>query len=456
MSTPVHHPIGPHRRRKLGVSLVEALVALAVMAFGMLALVGVQATLRLNSDVAKQRTEATRIATQEIDQLRQFSSVLPVPGQAGFAWSTIVTGQRVIPPGSERNTTYTVDRTVTDGTAAAVGGTQVKFVEVQVSWADRTGVTQDVRVDAIIAAIDPAASVRLAVAARPSAISQRLGRHPSIPTEAVDLHGADEGRSAFKPFDRGTVAWVFNNTNGFITSRCTGVVAAQAGVDTTVLASATCETIEGRMVAGVVQFDDMHLPLPSPAALISEAPRGPALPLSAGLPLVFEVSATFQKYNQVVGRDADCVADSPFSLLASATTSKVPYYCLVFLADSKGWGGKLNVQLASAYANGDALPPTPGQPGVPTVPTDYKICRYTTASDYFTLNADHPRSYCIERAKAANAVNYCSGVPVTSNLLNQNFLVIYSPAASPQSCPTDVAAGPSTGDLINSNTLQHQ
>ena len=45
-----------------GVSLVEAIVAMAVMAFGMMAIVGLQTTLRQNSDIAKQRSEAVRIA----------------------------------------------------------------------------------------------------------------------------------------------------------------------------------------------------------------------------------------------------------------------------------------------------------------------------------------------------------------------------------------------------------
>ena len=69
------------RRRIRGVSLVEALVALAVMSIGMLALVGVQSTMRLNSDLAKQRTEATRIASEEIERMRSFISLGAVNGQ---------------------------------------------------------------------------------------------------------------------------------------------------------------------------------------------------------------------------------------------------------------------------------------------------------------------------------------------------------------------------------------
>ncbi len=56
--------------RQRGISLIEAVVALAVMAFGMLAFVGLQSSLRFNGDVAKQRAEAVRIAQEAIEQWR--------------------------------------------------------------------------------------------------------------------------------------------------------------------------------------------------------------------------------------------------------------------------------------------------------------------------------------------------------------------------------------------------
>ena len=42
-------------RRQIGVSLIEAMVALAIMGFGILGVVGVQATLRSNGDTARLR-----------------------------------------------------------------------------------------------------------------------------------------------------------------------------------------------------------------------------------------------------------------------------------------------------------------------------------------------------------------------------------------------------------------
>ena len=103
-----------------GVSLVEALVAMAVMSIGMLAVVGVQGTMRLNSDLARQRTEATRIASEEIERVRSFTSLGVVAGTPGVSYDEIVSrdvaGYQL--PGDTANTSYQVQRTVrrSDGT----------------------------------------------------------------------------------------------------------------------------------------------------------------------------------------------------------------------------------------------------------------------------------------------------------------------------------------------------
>ena len=62
-------------RRQRGVSLIEALLALLVMALGMLGMVGVQSSLRHSSDVAKQRSEAVRIAQLEVERWRAFTAL---------------------------------------------------------------------------------------------------------------------------------------------------------------------------------------------------------------------------------------------------------------------------------------------------------------------------------------------------------------------------------------------
>jgi Tfp pilus assembly protein PilV len=428
------------RSSRLGVSLVEALVALAVMAFGMLSLVGVQATLRLNSDLAKQRTEATRIATEDIEGLRLFTAVNPVSGQPGVSWAEIAssTVASYVPPGNVGNTSYQVIRTVNTGT-----GTLRKVISVQVNWIDRTGVAQSVTVDTVIAGIDPVLSGVLS-SKRSSINNQVSGRDATIPVEAVNFGNAD-GRSAFKPFDQGTVVWLFNNISGEIVGRCPGITTAQAALR---VADVTgCPIIRARLLGGLVFFDLRLTPTPLPASA-SETPMGPQiLPLSATTPVMFPTSAT-SPVDQITA--AECVSDTPASATA-ATQQKargyaVTYYCLVYPSTASGWGGRLDVVLAGSYPNGNSLPGT-------TTTSDYKVCRYTTASNGYTANPDHPQSYCVEKSSPAPTSSLqCIGRHVADNLINQNFLVV----SAAQSCPSDVAADPANGDYINSNTLQHQ
>ena len=415
-------------KRRLGVSLIEALVALAVMAFGMLSLVGVQATLRLNSDVSKQRAEATRIATEEIESLRQFRTLRPVNGQLNPSWDEIVSRTVEVQPGDTGNTTFTMVRTVTDGTVDLVAGLNHKLVQVQVRWQDRANTRQSVEIDAVVAGVDPVLSSLLAVPVRPSATNQRIGRHVTIPHESVNLGNVD-GRSAFKPSDQGTIVWLFNNTSGMITGRCTGVADAQAAITADVIAAAVCVGIDGRLVAGLVQFD-LRSPPDVLDAAVAQSPAGPVLSLSAGSPMYFAPANL-----SYVGHTStpECV-----SRPGPGGTFAVSYYCLVFTTAS-GWGGRLDVVLAGALLGG-------------TVPADYKVCRYTPSAFYYAANSNHPRTYCIEQLGVADNITPCYGRKVTNNLINQNFLVI----RNTQSCPTDVAANPANGDFVNTNTLQHQ
>ena len=63
-------PAAAGARHGRGLSLIEAMVAFAVMGFGMLGVLGIQATLRNNADQAKQRTEAVRIAQEALESWR--------------------------------------------------------------------------------------------------------------------------------------------------------------------------------------------------------------------------------------------------------------------------------------------------------------------------------------------------------------------------------------------------
>jgi Tfp pilus assembly protein PilV len=72
--------------------LVEVLIALVVLAIGVLAIAVFQTTLSRNSDLAKQRTEATRLAQQRIEDLRAYPRLPCPPGLwPGTAWPAAMT-----------------------------------------------------------------------------------------------------------------------------------------------------------------------------------------------------------------------------------------------------------------------------------------------------------------------------------------------------------------------------
>lgn len=400
-----HQPLRRH-----GVSLVEALVALAVMSFGMLSLVGVQATMRMNSDLAKQRSEATRIATEEFERVRGFTAVAGVQGQPGASYDEV--GSRAVdaytPPGGIGNTTYRIERTVN-----LVAGTQQKVVMVQVIWQDRTGARQTITMDSIVSGTDPTLGALLTVPARGTAVNQRGGRHVSIPAAAVDL---GNGTSRFEPPGTSTEAWYFNNLSGVMK-------ACNYDGDSCVIAT---------LVSGTVQYQPTDA---QPTGNDAEHPSGPAFNLDAG------PDALALTRRSGARAEARCYADR-YSNTALASRTSVNYYCAMLPDNPTGWGGALNVRPVDR--GGNRL--RSGE--------DFIACRYTgdvptddDSNAQYTVNADHPFEYCMEKPGPVPYGKVCTGRLVNSNLINQNFLVIHSG----YSCPAD-----GSDPLINGNTRQHQ
>jgi len=410
------------RRTLLGASLVEAMVALAVMAFGMLALVGVQATLRMNNDLAKQRSEATMIATENVERLRNYFTLFPAATPDGSSWTEIA-GQTVAaytPVGSIGNTSYRVERTVNTDAA-----TRQKVYRVEVSWPDRTGVTQRVVLDGMVWGVVPELSALLAVPTRPSAISQVNGRDVTIPAGAVDIDG---GLSRFIPPGSTSVAWLFDRTTGALK------VCDPDGVSNCRLA---------RFISGEVRFHRPTAPGVITAA-DAENPQGPSWNLADGpsaMSMTFPINLT--------GVTKECYADAynAAQLLPAALprVTAIKYYCAVYSGATLGWGGQLNPSLVDP-ANGNAAVATG------TAADQAKVCRYTTASNEFTHNENHPKTYCIVASNTLAGSLSCNRTRVNGNLINQNFLVI----PGDRDCPTDSAINLATGDLLNTNTLLHQ
>lgn len=422
-----------------GISLIEAVVALAVIAFGMLAYVGLQSSMRFNSDVAKQRAEAVRIAQQAIEEGRAYAFVETHSGQTAYAdlaaGSATITGD---------NGSFTLQRTVTDAAITTdpllIGAApRMKTLTVDVSWQDRNGETQNVRLSTTVAASPPELAGTLAL---PISSGGAHGRHAAIPQGAKNL---GQGLSGYKPPGTAgaSTVYVFNNATGLIVGVCNGVSRHQRWLRLSDVQSCSSNS-NGMPLSGYVRFAtdmvDAAGALRRPTASDAEDPPSNALNL--------DVTLTLTGTGPSSPTSVTCHADAPSSVLASTTQKDVAYFCAIFFnpgTTSPRWSG-ISELVPLAFSE---TPTAPWQLAVDNTKdadaNHYRVCRYTPADDDNEVipNQLHPRIY--------------ANVGTDEALTNQNFLVIRAgDGTTPFTCPTDVAANPALGDFVNSNTLVHQ
>ena len=344
MSRRVVHS-GPRKRvqSSRGVSLIEALLALVVMSFGMLAVVGVQATLRSNGDLSRQRAEAVRLAQEGIETWRNFTSVTAVPGQVDY--TDIVSDTDNVTP-ALANATYARTRTVAPDPPS--GSPPLKTLSVSVQWTDRAGEPQTVQLFTSIARIAPAIAASLSVPANGAPARQPLGRHAAIPRGAITQ---TDGTSTFTPPPTAglpTTTLVFNNLTGLITC-------IQEG-------SATCvPAYVGQLVTGYVGVP----------------------PASTGFTLRIDYQSVGTAPNTIADLDPARMAAydrteqcfvAPTALIDGATVNE--YYCVVRLDAAspvpKPWKGEL------VFGPGGAFASTTTAVASPT--TQLRVCRYDGVS----------------------------------------------------------------------------
>ncbi len=385
-----------------GVTLIEALVALLIMSFGMLALVGLQGNMRRSADLAKQRSEAVRLAQQDLETIRSFSElVLPADAAEHVrAFAQIADLKRVGAGDPESNASFTLNRVLAQRPGEPLS------VQVTVSWEDRAGAMQQVIMGSFITPADPRLSGSLAIAPEGDPSRRPLGRHLTIPPTAKDL---GDGHSVFKPPATSSgVAWVFNNLTGRIVKLCQlpdhGVGTDQITLEDV---AAYCSTVSNSyLLSGAVRFS-------TGATASSEQALSPALPLSLAI-----ITASTSK--PPAPPPHDCFSNAPLSGPVEMPEG-VGYYCAVYPnLDGGAWTGRL-------ILNGIAL----GHAG-------YRICRYSADynGDETISNVEHPLDY----------------VDVNGSLTRQNFLVV----AGSQSCPAGRVLSPADGLFYDSKTVVHQ
>lgn len=383
-----------------GVSLIEALVALAVMAFGMIGIAGMQSALRANADIARQRSEAVRIAEEAIERARAYSVVSTAAGKAAYA-DVASLGAAVV-AGYVTNTQYT--RTVTVNETAPQ---RFKSVAVDVDWTDRSNTAHRVTLTTVVHRTPPELAAALAIPGNDTVVQRPGGRNPAVPPGAVDQ---GDGTSTFTPPGAGSVAWVFDNSTGFIKFICLGGV---------------CSASDARLVTGFVRFATA---VAGPTPALAENPTDPPLAVSVSITQTLPAAVT----------PPDCFW-GPFPEPPAVATA-VEYFCVVrVLSPLFQWSGQALVgglTLAASVSDASA--------------SAYRVCRYTPyrnndavgtrqppPSGPALTNDDHPLLYSF----------------VSGSLLNQNFLVIRAGNGSVAfDCPADDSATP----RVNGNTWHHQ
>lgn len=385
-----------YRYGQTGVSLIEALVALVVMAFGMLALASMQLTLSRSADLAKQRSEAVRIAQERIELARSFTQL---GSGAGTVDWTNLQADIAAPATVTTNAAY--------GVAVSMGGTvddASRPINVSVSWTDRANVTQQVALSTVIsrtAPSDPGFLGNPLPQNRP--LKRPKNRNINIPIAAVALGG---GRSAYQLAPGVTV--VFSDLSGSIVERCSGTVDAASYANNT----AGCSVYDAYILAGYVTGAITPTGVPTPAA---SAPYFPAPTLPTGIN-----TAGLTGWDSTGGKTISCIytraTDQNDLVLPPTATPELAHYYLCVIPIVPGGTYAGTVRLG----------------GIPTN-SNFKVCRF---------------QYANSAGLTANMRNIQPYVGVSESLDSQNYYVENS---NNNDCPT-VASG-SGGTVANGGAL---
>jgi len=245
-----------HPAHQRGFTLIEAMIALLVMAFGMLALAGMQSMLSRNADNAKQRTEAMRLAQEKMERLRSYTAIAT---NGGTAWDDLASGTESITPGN----TYADGATIVGNTSFtrswSLGGSTsdgMRAATVTVTWTDRASTTANasttLSLTSVISKTDPTfvGSLGFPLPANTN-LKRPKNRSLNIPVPAIELSG---GQSAYQLADNFAV--IFSNDSGYVVQKCDFQVQANSDLS-------TCTNYDAYIVAGYVSRSSTSIGWPT-------------------------------------------------------------------------------------------------------------------------------------------------------------------------------------------------
>lgn len=398
-----------------GSSLIEALLALVILGFGLLAIGKFQITLADAIGTGRDRVEATFLAQEELDRLRAFDllEVLEDSPAYSFGYDEIVAASSASLDDSNYVASFSRGVRVPNNPVNLTwSGTAVthdlKLVLVDLTWTNKQGATQSLTLPSVIAKHDPADAAWLIACQTDDAIrcgtkdiiKTPYNRDLRIPYPAKDLGG---GKSVFSPPGAGYIRLVFNNSTGIIESRCTD---SDTDIQNDVIAGYTgCTTLNGYLLSGYISA--------------ATSPRTPPDFIDInGAPNkeIGDQTSISAAPNITQGTLVECFDDSALPNTPDPTpdprdpTKKlirdfISYICVITPVDDGDpdtppvWSGTLTVNFTGTGVT------------VGTGASDVKVCRFGvagTSDGSIESNRAHPSTY----------------LTVTASLENQNFIVI--------------------------------
>lgn len=384
--------------RSSGLAMLETLVALLAVSFGLLVLGRTQARLWTSVDLARDQAQALSLAQADIEHQRELAAIDLAHHDALAAMP-----EQETPIGAA---TYRLSRSVSPDPAAPFTA-----LGVQVRWQDREGQEHRLSLHTLLERVDRRLPGWMTLAPDADTPATPRGRSAVVPAEARLLA---DGRTVLKPRTDQPDAWVFDTTTGHIVQTCV----APAGLRNDRLQAtdlSACGTTNGRLLSGWVGYTAAER---SPTVADAEHPTGPVLPVDLQLS---PSGANPPSWRCLAG-----AADDPHP------DGTLPYWCLVRPTGLPIlWSGRLDLAPV-----GWTLAGTPDADAQAR-----RVCRYSADHDGNGRidNREHPAQY----------------VDVSGALTQQNFLVI--PAAA--TCPVDSAVRLAPDDLFNGaddSTVPHQ
>jgi prepilin-type N-terminal cleavage/methylation domain-containing protein len=136
--------IGQARQRTSGFTLVEVMIVIGILAFGLLALSAMQIQAMHGSDRGRHATNAAAVAESRMEQLQQdpWTSIAPT---GGFVSDPVAQNNVQLDVGSSINEiAYNVSYQITDMQASFT-----RAIDVQVSWTEKGGEIRSVTLSSI-------------------------------------------------------------------------------------------------------------------------------------------------------------------------------------------------------------------------------------------------------------------------------------------------------------------